>query len=196
MVHFLRLFLLVILCSLVGTALFTVLFWVDFARDLVPILMYRGLLIGGLAAVVHMLLLLGLRRIVPFIHDAIIVGAVSVAAAVNLIFLVVIPVTIDRSVTVYLLGQLARAPEGLTESQLRNQLVNQYVDEYGAVDRRMREQILSSNVIELNGRFRLSAQGVQFIRFSRFVGGIFGADLRFIQQEPASETQTERDVSP
>lgn len=56
----------------------------------------------------------------------------------NVTLLVVFPVTVDRSVTLYLLEQLAREASGLSKGEMRAWLVEQYLDEYGAVSRRMR----------------------------------------------------------
>lgn len=171
-----------------GVFCFIALFVLGVFSNQVEILMYRGLLLAAVAALVHMAILslaLGKRPGAAYLS----VSAVALALAANVTFLVVLPVTIDRSVSVYLLGQLARHEGGMTKDELDERLVHQYIDEYGAVARRMREQIISGNVARLGERYVLTAQGRQFIALSRFITDTFHIDAKYVQPtEAASST--------
>jgi hypothetical protein len=175
------------LLSLPGLALFVGLFWSGCLGATIPILIYRGIALAILAAVLHLVISARLlKRSGLFAAEAIpplACAAASLALSINLAFLITVPVTIDRSVTVYLLGQLAQSTDGLTEEELTSRLTEQYVGEYRAVERRMREQMASRNVRRENDRFVLSKQGIDFISFSTFVGRIFGADLKYLGKE-------------
>jgi hypothetical protein len=171
---------LTLLCSIPGIIFFVALFWLGIGSSLISILMYRGLVLAGVAGIAHLFFLapiLGRRVGVEFV----IIAAVSLAFAANVFFLVVFPVTIDRSVSVYLLGQLSQHPGGLSEEQLSQRMINQYVVEYRAVDRRMREQIVTGNIKAEGDLYLLTDQGQNFIRFSRVVSYIFGLDPRVVQ---------------
>jgi hypothetical protein len=175
-----------------GIVIFIALFWVGFLKQSSPILMYRGISIAIAAAALQIVLLSNIWRASRYHSSAkspLITAATALALAFNIAFLIVVPVTVDRSVTVFLLGQIARAPNGISAAELRQALVNKYVDQYDAVDRRMREQSLSGNVEASGELYKLTAQGTRFIKFSRFVGSIFGADLRYVTAEsPESKT--------
>lgn len=181
------------LLSLPGIALFFILFWSGILSGTISILMYRGVATAIIAAVLQIIfsakLLQGSRLFLAETVPSLVCGATSLALSINLVFLVVVPVTIDRSVTVYLLGQLAQSSNGLTEEELTTRLSEQYVREYRAVERRMREQVVSKNVWRDDDRFVLSEQGRDFISFSAFVGRIFGADMRYIGKERINKAE-------
>ncbi len=163
-----------------GVVIFVTLFWLGCCQNKIFIVMYRGLLLAGIAAVIHTLLLTFFLRRVPH-REHVVLSAVSLALSLNIIFLVTFPVTIDRSVTVYLLGQLSSHPSGMTESELDERLIHQYVGEYRAVNRRMREQMMTGNVTLEGERFVLTQQGKNFMGFSAVVADVFGVDSRFIR---------------
>ena len=175
-----------------GIVIFIALFWIGFLKQSSPILMYRGISIAIAAAALQIVFLSKAWRASRYHSSAkspLITAATALAFAFNIAFLIVVPVTVDRSVTVFLLGQISHAPNGISAAELRLALVNKYVDQYDAVDRRMREQSLSGNVEAKGELYKLTAQGTRFIRFSRFVGSIFGADLRYVTAEsPENKT--------
>lgn len=170
---------------LLGASIFTALFSLGVLSHSLSVLMYRGLALAFIAAVMHIVVCalatsrLGQGGSEQSEISRLVAGA-ALAFAVNTTFLVVFPVTIDRSVTVYLLGQIAQSSVGLTEAEMRDKLIRQYVEEYGAVQRRMQEQLKSGNVISEGGTYRLSPQGDNLIKFSKYVASIFGADPKYI----------------
>ena len=97
----------------------------------------------------------------------------ALALSFNLTFLIVFPVTFDRSVTTYLLEELAHK-KILSAEQMQSLLINDYVIDKKAVLRRMREQGLSGNVVGEGDRYTLTPQGERFIWVSRGVRWLFG----------------------
>jgi hypothetical protein len=97
----------------------------------------------------------------------------ALALSFNLTFLIVFPVTFDRSVTTYLLEELAHK-KSLSAEQMQSLLINDYVIDKKAVLRRMREQELSGNVVGQGDLYALTAQGERFIWVSRGVRWLFG----------------------
>jgi hypothetical protein len=140
-----------------------------------------------MAGVAQGILLGSLLRRHPY-KTYLLLSATSLALAANLIFLVVFPVTIDRSVSVYLLGQLSKNPKGMTEVELNERLIHQYVEQYQGVNRRMQEQISSGNVQIAGERYLLTPQGRTFIQFCDSVIDIFGVDPRFIRASESNPT--------
>lgn len=107
----------------------------------------------------------------------------SLVLSFNLTFLIVFPVTFDRSVTTYLLDELEdRGP--LSVDQLEYLFMTDYVLGGGAIERRMQEQELSGNVYRKDGTVALTKQGDLFMAFSRFVRDLFG-----IPQHKRSNTE-------
>jgi hypothetical protein len=103
-----------------------------------------------------------------------------------LLFLILVPVVVDRSLSGFLLGTMARAGGTLSGQELRERLVDDYVDRYGAVDRRMVEQIASGNVEPTpDGAYRLTSRGRLVLGAMRFVAGAFSLDRRLVDGAPA-----------
>ncbi len=175
------------IATIPGLVFFVALFWLGVLGNTIPVLMYRGIILACIACLAHSTFLWWLLRR-HHSREYVILSALSLAFATNVIFLVVVPVTIDRSVSVYLLGQLRDHPAGMTEAELTDQLVHQYVKEYRGVSRRMKEQILSGNVSVSGDRYLLTPQGQTFVSFSDSVTDTFGVDPRYIRS-PNAHTQ-------
>ena len=146
----------------------------------ITILFYRGLIIAAIVALVTGIMgeMIGRR-----LGDAsLAIAATAVSFSLNVCFLVLLPVTVDRSVTVYLLSTIEQQGDGSTAPTLERAFVDGYVRDMHAIDRRIDEQRKSGNiVVSRDGRVRLTPQGQRFMTFSRIVARLFGTDPRFVR---------------
>lgn len=181
-----RQLLLLMLLTLIGFAIFVLLFWAKIGSSL-TILFYRGVALAIAAALLTGLIALWParrtgERLLP-------ISALAVSLSFNICFLVLFPVTVDRSVTVYLLSRVERQQQsGVDAAELRQAFVDDYVVKMGAVERRLDEQQRSGNVtVAPDGKVRLTSQGERFMAFSRLVERLFGTDPRYVSggTEPA-----------
>jgi hypothetical protein len=157
-----------------------VLSWIGFL-DRISILFYRGLVLIaiGEALCFVVLLLARLKWTTWKVRDA--VAACAFAAGIAVCLLIVLPVTIDRSISVFLLTQMAAQPDRrFTPSELRTLFVDIYVERYGQVERRLAEQEVSRNVSQTANGFQITPQGLTFVRFARFLSIVFQTDRRFV----------------
>ncbi len=144
-----------------------------------PILFYRGLVLAAVAA-------LGAGVAGALVTRRLGIAPLGLSAAlacfsISTCFLVLFPVTIDRSVSVYLLATLAREPGGMTPDALERAFVAGYVRDMRAIDRRIEEQRRSGNiVVGQDGRARLTPQGERFVAISRAAAAQLGTDPRFV----------------
>jgi hypothetical protein len=160
----------------------------------VGILFYRGIAeLMVIAPVLLVGLILLVRR--PWAarllsaRDA--VAATLVAISLNLTFFVLGPVTVDRSVSVFMLSRLAEARSPLTAEDLRRAFAERYLIEWDQVGRRLREQISSGNVDHASDdRYRLTAQGRSFIRTAQTISRVFGGDPRFVGLDHPKQQDT------
>jgi hypothetical protein len=106
----------------------------------------------------------------------------AIPTSLCLSFLVVVPVTLDRSVTTFLLAKLyERGP--LTKQQMAEIFYAHYVIESDGVGRRMREQILSGNVESVDPDFfQLTPRGARFLEYSTDVSRRFGANTDYFKR--------------
>jgi hypothetical protein len=154
---------------LVHTVIFLGLFQSPLFAD--SLLFYRGicllavsfLLCAGLAATVLGRLFRDLRLETAF-------SAVVLSCSLHLVFFVVVPVTVDRSVSTRMLEVLASSGgAGLSRSELEERFTEEFLVRDDALGRRLREQVISRNLREQDGRYVVTEQGASFLRFSRFV---------------------------
>lgn len=165
--------------TITGFAVYVLLFWAGVASS-IGILFYRGIALALVAALVT-----GITAIWPARRtsdSSLPVAAAALSLSFNICFLVLLPVTVDRSVTVYLLSTIEqRQQSGLSSSQLQRAFVDDYVVKMGAIDRRIDEQRRSGNLsVDANGKVHLTKQGERFMALSRMVARLFGTDPRFV----------------
>ncbi len=151
----------------------------------IDILFYRGFV---LCVTVLMLLTVGMiiagrRTGLCSVRDAIAAGVLSFG--LNLAFLIVAPVTVDRSVTVFVAGYMAAHPgQPLSVGELQTAFERRYLGEFAQIQRRMDEQMASGNVAQQGGGYVLTGQGQRFIETAKFIGWLFDADPQFVSQKP------------
>lgn len=148
------------------------------------ILFYRGLVLLGVAfAATACLGVAAARRwsagaIGP--RDAL--SAAVLSLSVNLSFFVLSPVTIDRSVTVFILGEMAAHPErAYTPAVMGDVFRDVFVGEYRQIERRLAEQEASGNVARRGDAYAITPQGRSFIRLSGWIATAFAADRRLVE---------------
>lgn len=153
----------------------------------IPMLFYRGVLIAFIGALLLGLLLAIAGRRAPALDLSTGVGAVALSLAFNISFLIVFPVTFDRSITMFLLARIERQDGQLTPPMLENVFIREYLGDLRQIDRRVSEQTLSGNIAQRDdGRIALTPQGRRLLSSARQIGGWFGADPRFVTApEPA-----------
>jgi len=157
-----------------------VLSWIGFL-DQISILFYRGLVLIAVGEVFCFAVLLLARRIWPIWHVRDAVSACAFAGGIAVCLLIVLPVTIDRSISVFMLTQMAAQPDhAFTPSELRSLFVDIYVERYEQIERRLEEQKVSRNVAQTRNGFRITPQGLSFVRFARALSIVFQTDRRFV----------------
>lgn len=170
----------------VGFALLVIMFKLRIFHG-IDVLFYRGVVLIGIA---------GILTFVGFIYVShwfradfrTALTAALLSMSINLTFLVIFPVTIDRSISVFLLAYMDQHPDkAFTPSQLRSVVSDIYVGQYQQIDRRVDEQLISRNVSQLGGSYQISAQGRAFVSFARVIAWIFDTDPRLISGESKAE---------
>ena len=158
----------------------TALFWIGFLQQSF-ILFYRGLVLIAFGEAFCFVVLLFVCRQWPEwkVRDA--VSASVFAAGIAVCLLIVLPVTIDRSISVFMLTEMAAQPDrDFTSLDMRNLFVDVYVERYRQIERRLEEQKISGNVTPTATGFRITPQGLAFVRFARLLSKIFQTDPRFV----------------
>jgi len=152
------------------------------------VLFYREAVLCGFAAIILAILLAVLTRRIMNADMATIIASVTTSLSINLVFLVLLPVTIDRSISVFLLSQIeSHDARPLDEADLTSVFVGRYVHDMRQIDRRIAEQRLSGNITINRGVVRITPQGHRFLSFSRAIAKLFGTDRRFVDPAPTPQ---------
>lgn len=158
----------------------------------ITVLFYRGIILAALVSV-SVFGAAGLMALRGAIHPSVALAAAAVSASINLTVLIVLPVTIDRSVTVFLLSHMDRHPhEAFTAADLERHFIKVYLDRFQQMQRRMDEQELSGNVERVGPGYRISPQGRSFVEMSRSVAWAFDTDPRFVDPDAAADGPGQR----
>ena len=145
----------------------------------IKVFFYRGIALLGLASFLTTLaatiVKFSSKKKVFTVRDILL--SVVFVFCLNLVFFTHLPVTADRSVSVFLLGYINSKPDRvLTKKELTKVFVDKYVYKNQALDRRLREQTVSGNIIKEGGGYRISKQGRLVMRFYNFIARLFGID--------------------
>jgi hypothetical protein len=176
------------LLTLIGFGIYLLLFWLG-AGASITILFYRGVALALVAALVTGIAgaWLGHRS-----NDSSLpLAAAALSLSFNICFLVLLPVTVDRSVSVYLLSTIEQHGDGgIAPADLQRSFIDGYVVNMGAIDRRIDEQRRSGNIaVKPDGKVELTPQGRRFMDLSRLVARLFRTDPRFVGAEPGAPTR-------
>lgn len=145
------------------------------------ILFFRGIALAFVAAAIIAGASALLARRWRALDWTTILAATSMSLAFNLCFLTVIPVTIDRSISVFLLARIEQAgPRGLSAEEARKLFIDDYVVGMDQIGRRFDEQTKSGNIQLHDGRAVVSPQGARFLSFARSISRTMHTDPRFV----------------
>lgn len=169
--------------ALIGLFTLVALFKSGLLARTIDILFYRGVVLCVVAAALTVAIVwfTGSRWQFANARDAIAAGVLSFG--LNLSFLVVAPVTVDRSVSVFILGYMATDPATpMSVSDLRNVFERRYLGEWRQIERRMEEQTVSGNVAPSGNGYVLTSRGKSFLATSKLIAWMFDTDPRFVTQ--------------
>lgn len=148
------------------------------------VLMYRGIvliIIAGIIASALMVLFKKLKGITWLsAKDAVLVFILC--CSINMVFFTLIPVTVERSVSVFMLSYMDTYDERTyTEDEISEIFVDKYVTEYGAFEKRFDEQ-LTTGTIEKNadGSYSITSKGRLIVKLFRLISDVFETDKRLV----------------
>lgn len=165
-----------------GTLLFIGLFHTQLFKS-VDVLFYRGITLLLLSCAVMTTLLFLFKRSRYghlFTYRDILLSLVLIFS-LNLVFFTHIPITADRSISVFMLGYMNNnSDKTISNQDMTNFFTNKYLYEYGAMNKRFNEQIVSGNIVQDDNGFKITKQGRQVMKIYAFVAKLFNIDNKII----------------
>ena len=169
------------------SSVLTVLSFRTFLFRFLDVFFYRGIAIIIFWGVVVSGALLLLRHIafkdLFMVRDAI--SLFVVFCCVNMLFFTHVPVTADRSISVFMLGYMADNEEKcFSEKEIEDYFIERYVKDYGAFEKRFHEQVETGTIEEVaSGKYQITESGVKLMKMYEKVAEIYGIDDKLIHSD-------------
>lgn len=99
--------------------------------------------------------------------------------SVNLLFFTHVPVTAERSVSIFLLGYMNKnADKIVTKEDLTQAFLQEYMGADANIEKRIHEQLVTGDITPKNNGYVISPQGRWLMRAYSIIADMFGIDKR------------------
>lgn len=169
------------LIYIVCTALFIALFHTSFLAGM-DVLMYRGAAFIIITGTVSAVIMGVIRKFWGFVTIRDIIMMFVIFCCVNMVFLTLIPVTVERSVSVFMLSYMEEnSDQTFTEESVGEVFTTKYVEDYGAFEKRFHEQVETGTIVENpDGTYSITDSGRFVVKMFRTIADWFGTDQRLV----------------
>ena len=169
------------LIYIICTALFIALFHTGFLASM-DVLMYRGVAFIIITGVVAAVIMGVLRKLWGFITTRDIIMMFTIFCCVNMVFLTLIPVTVERSVSVFMLSYMEEnSDQTFTEESVGEVFTTKYVEDYGAFEKRCHEQVETGTIVQNpDGTYSITESGKFVVKMFRTISEWFNTDQRLV----------------
>jgi hypothetical protein len=148
------------------------------------IFFYRGIYLLILSVYTLTILLLVLIKNVKslnFLDHKDVFVAIVITFSFNMLFFTHLPVTANRSQSIFILGHLAfNNGQSFTSEELTKNFSDIYVYKYNEVDRRLKEQVQIGNIIKENNKYSISKKGIALKKLYLGVTRLFNIDDKYL----------------
>lgn len=170
--------------------------WQTFFDHIMPVYYFRSvmLLFCALLCAGVILWLLVWRRVIKMSPKDLVLS-LCFGFFLNFSFLSLVTVSLDRSITVYLVSYLAQhADERFSPQDIETVFLVGYVDGTNAMQRRIEEQMVAGSLIDHHdGTYSISERGQAMVAQWRLIAKIFRVDNRFLYSQ---DVPLNRDSAP
>jgi len=162
----------------IGTGLFILLFYTPLFEN-ITVFFYRGIVLLMLScfmlALVFLFIIKKQHRKILNYRDLII--SIVLIFCINLVFFTHVPVTADRSISVFLLGYMDNHSERkFSENEITEVFVDKYVYKNNSISKRLYEQIVTGNILSQRDEYGITKQGKFIMRIYKFIAEVFDID--------------------
>lgn len=163
------------------SALFVGLFHTGLLKNM-EVLMYRGIAFIIITGVVAAVIMGVLRKLWGFITVRDIIMMFCIFCCVNTVLFTLIPVTVERSVSVFMLSYMEEnSDQTFTQDSVGEVFTTKYVEDYGAFEKRFNEQVETGTIVENpDGSYSITERGKFIVKMFRTVAEWFDTDRRLV----------------
>lgn len=100
--------------------------------------------------------------------------------SINIFFFCMVPVTLERSISVFMLNELNQE-NGLTKEELERNFINKYVYKYDAFNKRFNEQKYLNTIQRKDEKYILSKKGKALLNKFKIIKKIYHVNSRILR---------------
>lgn len=172
-----------IVCFIISFGIFVLLIRTSLLSGM-DVLMYRGIvmiIVSGIAAAALSLAFWKLKK-VSWLGVKDVVCVFIICCCVNMVFFILVPVTVERSVSVFMLSYMEQSSDNhFTQEQIGEIFVDKYVNQFGAFEKRFDEQVETGTIVmNDDGTYSLTDSGRTVVGMFRLISGLFDTDERLV----------------
>ena len=149
------------------------------------VLMYRGIVMIIIAGILSagMLVLFKKWRKIKWLSAKDVVLVFILTCSINMVFFTLIPVTVERSVSVFMLSYMdTYSDRTYTQDEVAEIFVDKYVNEYGAFEKRFDEQLTTGTIVQNpDGTYSITDKGRFIVKMFRLISDVFDTDERLVE---------------
>lgn len=163
---------------LVSTVLFVLLFHTPLFRN-VDVFCYRGVILLIIAALFSGCLAWGgvcvFKKLEMDVKD--VIAVFCIFSGITLGWFILIPVTVERSISVYMLSYMDENDSSeITSEEFGNIFYDSYIEDFGAFEKRFAEQEISGNIEAKNNGYVITDSGRFIVNLFRICANAFDTD--------------------
>ncbi|MCQ2474081.1 MAG: hypothetical protein MJ098_08100 [Saccharofermentans sp.] len=170
-----------ILIYVVCSVMFVGLFHTGLLKNM-EVLMYRGIVFIVITGVIAAIVMGVIRKFWGFITVRDIIMVFVIFCCVNTVLFTLIPVTVERSVSVFMLSYMEEnSDQTFTQDSVGEVFTEKYVTDYGAFEKRFVEQVATGTIEEnADGSYSITERGKFIVKMFRTVAEWFDTDRRLV----------------
>lgn len=174
--------LIMIMSCLVSFFLFIILLHTPLFSNM-QVYMYRGIILLIISAIFNIILLILMKNmILPNLNTKDIICITIVFLSASMMFFTLVPVTVERSVSVHMLFSIEEN-NGMTKQDIQDNFINNYVIENDAFQKRIIEQEATGSIKidKVSNKYKLTKRGQFITSLFRLIGKLFNANMSLMK---------------
>ena len=146
------------------------------------VLMYRGIVFIIITGIIAAVVMGIVRKFWKFVTIRDIIMMFCIFCCVNTVLFTLIPVTVERSVSVFMLSYMEEnSDQTFTQESVGEVFTEKYVEEYGAFEKRFNEQLVTGTIEENpDGTYSITEKGKFIVKMFRTIAEWFDTDRRLV----------------
>lgn len=167
--------------------LFTFFYLLSFRLPLenfISVYTYKGIFLLLIVSILLLVALVTLKKnFIKSIDVKDITIVILIFFLVNLLVFCMVPVTLERAYSVFMLSEMSKQDEQILDVQsAENLFMNSYLKDNGAIDKRFQEQMVTGTVVQVDtDTYQLTNKGTLFVNLFHFFDKIYNVNSKLLK---------------